>query len=65
MSGSTGAPPGNLSPQVVAELQALAADAGITGTIDLTKAPSAPSLFVSDIEMSVRRFAHQTELLNS
>jgi hypothetical protein len=63
MSGSTGAPPGNLSPQVVSDLQAIAADAAVTGIVDLTKGPSVPPLFVSDILQPVRRFADQTEIL--
>jgi hypothetical protein len=63
MSGSAGTPPGNLSPQVVADLQAIAADAAVTGIVDLTKGPSVPPLFVLDILQPVHRFAHQTEIL--
>ena len=55
--------PGNLSHQVVADLQAIAAYAANSGALDMAKGPSVPPLFVRDIELAVRRFGHQTELL--
>jgi len=63
MSGTAGAP-GNLSPQVVADLEAIADYAAHTGALDMAKGPSVPRLFIQDIELAIRRFGDQTEILD-
>jgi len=63
MSGSSGSQPGGLSPQIISELDAVAADATVTGLIDISKAPSVPALFLVDVERAVHRFYDQTHVL--
>ena len=63
MSGSGGSQPGGLSPQTISELDAVAADATVTGFLDMTKAPSATPMFLMDVQRAVKRFFDQTDLL--
>jgi hypothetical protein len=63
MSGSGGSQPGGLSPQTISELDAVAADATVTGFVNMTKAPSVMPMFLRDVERAVKRYFDQADLL--